>query len=101
MSASVQSYIANYLRDGTAVGIVSFENNPKVLATMTDITSSAVRGDLVSRVPDRAYGGTGIGRGLQTCQTVRIIIGKPAKSFFLPLVFFIEWQKWISGGVFA
>ena len=71
MAESVHSYIANYLRNGTAVGIVSFSSSSRERAPMTVITSSAVRDDLVSKVPTSASGSTAIGEGLETCQTVR------------------------------
>ena len=73
MSRLVQIYIEAYLRDNTAVGIVSFEDEATVLAQMTVITSPAVRGSLASKVPTTADGGTSIVAGLQKCQEVNII----------------------------
>ena len=73
MSLLVQIYIETYLRDNTAVGIVSFEDVATVLAPMTVITSPAVRGSLASKVPTTADGGTRIMAGLENCQGVRII----------------------------
>ena len=82
MSASVRSYIMNHLRNETAVGIVSFESDARELAPMTVITSPAVRNDLESKVPNRTYGLTAIGEGLQTCQTVRNIADKQVTVLF-------------------
>ena len=71
MSEVVQSYILNYLRDGTAVGIVSFDGTANLLSGMLGLTSPYIRQSLASRVPTTANGGTGIGAGLQLCQQVR------------------------------
>lgn len=76
MAASARSYLLNRLRNGTAVGIVSFHYFATQHAPMTEITSSAVRDDLASKVPRSTGGATAIGRGLQTCQTVRNISAK-------------------------
>ena len=73
MSRQVQIYIETYLRDNTAVGIVSFRDVATVHAPMTVITSSAVRESLASAVPTTADGGTSIVAGLEKCQEVRII----------------------------
>ena len=73
MSRQVQIYIEAYLKDQTAVGIVSFQDYATVHAPMTVITSSSVRASLASKVPTIADGGTSIIAGLQKCQEVRII----------------------------
>ena len=70
MSQTVQSLILNHFRNGTAVGIVAFNNNPYVLSPMTDLDSPDIRTTIASRVPGVAAGGTGIGGGLQECQKV-------------------------------
>ena len=70
MSEVVQSYILNYLRDGTAVGIVSFDDAPYLHSGMLALTGSHIRKALASRVPTTTGGGTGIGAGLQLCQQV-------------------------------
>ena len=70
MAEAVKSYILNYLRDGTAVGIVSFNAGSQLLANMTDITSTAVRDELASKVPTTTALKTAIADGLQTCQQV-------------------------------
>ena len=71
MSDLAQSYILNYLRDGTAAAVVSFEDDPHLLAPMTEISNSVVRANLASKIPTRTLGGTGIGAGLLLCQEVR------------------------------
>ena len=73
MSHLVQIYIEAYLKNQTAVGIVSFQSYATVLAPMTVIDSPAVRGSLASKVPTTADGGTRIMAGLEKCQGVRII----------------------------
>ena len=73
MSRLVQIYIEAYLKDQTAVGIVSFQDYATVHAPMTVITSSSVRASLASKVPSTADGGTSIIAGLHKCQEVRII----------------------------
>ena len=73
MSLLVQIYIETYLRNDTAVGIVSFKNAATVHAPMTVITSPAVKSSLASKVPTSASGGTSIMAGLQQCQKVKII----------------------------
>ena len=70
MSQSIKIYIGAYARNNTALGIVAFSNYASVLAQMTEITSSAVRSSLSAAVPTKANGGTNIGAGLETCQTV-------------------------------
>ena len=70
MAEAVKSYILNYLRDGTAVGIVSFNAGSQLLANMTDITSTTVRDELASKVPTTTALKTAIADGLQTCQQV-------------------------------
>ena len=72
MSHLVQIYIEAYLKEQTAVGIVSFQSYATVLAPMTVIASSAERGSLASKVPTIADGGTSIIAGLEQCQGVRI-----------------------------
>ena len=71
MSSVAQSYIINYLRDGTAAAIVSFSFTAKVLASITEITDSSVRENLAAKIPTEAGGGTGIGYGLLLCQEVK------------------------------
>ena len=71
MSDLAQSYILNYLRDGTAVSIVSFDSISHLLAPMTEITNSGVRANLAAKIPTKTFGGTGIGEGLDLCQQVR------------------------------
>ena len=71
MSDLAQSYVLNYLRDGTAAAVVSFEDDPHLLAPMTEISNSVVRANLASKIPTRTLGGTGIGAGLLLCQEVR------------------------------
>ena len=70
MSQTVQSLILNYLRNGTAVGIVAFNDDPYVLSPMTDLDSPDIRTTVASRVPGIADGNTGIGGGLRECQKV-------------------------------
>ena len=71
MSELAQSYIINYLRDGTAAAIVSFSFTAKVLASITEITDSSVRANLAAKIPTEAGGGTAIGDGLLLCQEVK------------------------------
>ena len=73
MSRLVQIYIEAYLRDNTAVGIVSFNYVATIHAPMTVITSPAIRRNLASKVPSTADGGRSIVAGLEKCQKVRII----------------------------
>ena len=70
MSETVQSLILNHFRNGTAVGIVAFNDNPYVLSPMTDLDSLDIRTTVASRVPGIADGNTGIGGGLRECQKV-------------------------------
>lgn len=70
VAKATKSYIKNYLRNGTAVGIVQFESNSHVLAPMTEVTGANVRDQLASKVPIHAGGGTGIGSGLNSCRSV-------------------------------
>ena len=70
LEQSVKSYILNYLRHGTAVGIVSFQSVVNVLAEMTEITSPIVKQQLANKAPSSTNGGTGIGAGLQECHRV-------------------------------
>ena len=81
MSETVQSLILNHFRNGTAVGIVAFNDNPYILSPMTDLDSLDIRTTVASRVPGMAAGGTGIGGGLQECHRV----GTPIYN----LVFFL------------
>ena len=90
MSESVQSYILNYLRDGTAVGIVSFNTAATTNAPMTELTGSAVRSDLASKVPTVADGGTGIAHGLQRCQSVNIYLLYVADSLFCKFYLYLN-----------
>lgn len=73
MASAVKSYITNYLRNNTAVGIVSFSSKGTKLAPMTLITGSEVRDYLNKKVPTTAGGYTAIGAGLQLCQTVSLL----------------------------
>lgn len=77
MASSMKLYIQTYLRNGTALGIVTFASSATTKLAMTSLSSSSARSAAVSRVPTIAKGGTGIGGGLQKCQTVS------GKSHFL------------------
>ncbi|XP_067930954.1 calcium-activated chloride channel regulator 1-like [Watersipora subatra] len=70
MSEAVQLYILSYLRNGTAVGIVSFSTFAYVEAYMTEITSDAVRENLRAAVPTEVKSSTNIERGLDECQQI-------------------------------
>ncbi|XP_067929460.1 calcium-activated chloride channel regulator 4A-like [Watersipora subatra] len=70
MANTVSVYIMTYLRNATAVGIVSFSDNAYLHADMTEISSTAVRSYLTSSVPRRTVGGTNIGAGLKECQRI-------------------------------
>ena len=72
MADSASVYISTYLREGTAVGIVSFSNSAYLHADMREITSSADRSVLVSALPRSAAGGTNIEVGLKECQRVKV-----------------------------
>jgi len=67
ISEIVAIYIQEYLRNGTAAGIVSFNYVAKTLAGMTVVTNEKVRTDLASVLPQTASGGTSITSGLNTC----------------------------------
>jgi len=67
MSDAVATYIHEYLRNGTAVGIVTFNSAATTLASMTVITNDQVRSNLASVLPQTASGGTSITSGLNTC----------------------------------
>jgi len=67
MSGAVATYINEYLRNGTAAGIVTFNNAARTLASMTVITNDQVRTNLASVLPQTAGGGTSITSGLNTC----------------------------------
>ncbi|XP_067929386.1 calcium-activated chloride channel regulator 1-like [Watersipora subatra] len=70
MADSASAYILTYLREGTAVGIVSFQSSAYLHADMTEITSSRDRSDLISALPRSAGGGTNIEVGLDECQRI-------------------------------
>ncbi|XP_067930947.1 calcium-activated chloride channel regulator 1-like [Watersipora subatra] len=70
MADSASVYILTYLRNGTAVGIVSFESSADLLADMKEISSSADRSFLISALPRSASGGTNIEAGLNECQRI-------------------------------
>jgi len=67
MSDAIKLYIHNYLRDGSAVGIVAFNTTAQILANMTVLSDDDVRKILSSVLPYTADGGTSILFGLQTC----------------------------------
>ncbi|XP_067930951.1 calcium-activated chloride channel regulator 1-like [Watersipora subatra] len=70
MSEAVQLYILSFLRNGSAVGIVSFASYDSLHADMTEITSRSVRERLMSNVPTQAGGGTNIADGLNQCKKI-------------------------------
>ncbi|XP_067929384.1 calcium-activated chloride channel regulator 1-like isoform X2 [Watersipora subatra] len=70
MTDSASVYILTYLREGTAVGIVSFESSAHLHADMREITSSADRSYLISALPRSAGGGTNIEIGLNECRRI-------------------------------
>ncbi|XP_067929388.1 calcium-activated chloride channel regulator 1-like isoform X2 [Watersipora subatra] len=70
MADSASVYISAYLKEGTAVGIVSFQSSAYLHADMREITSSADRSDLISALPRSAGGGTNIEVGLNECQRI-------------------------------
>ena len=74
MSQSVKIYIEAFLRNQTAVGIVSFNSTATLHAPMTALTNSTVRKKLSTKVPASSSGGTSISAGLNKCHKVRIIL---------------------------
>ena len=74
MSQSVKIYIEAFLRNKTAVGIVSFNSAATLHAPMTVLTNSAARKRLSAKVPASSSGGTSISAGLNECHKVRIIL---------------------------
>ncbi|XP_067930953.1 calcium-activated chloride channel regulator 1-like [Watersipora subatra] len=70
MSQAVKLYLMTYIRDGSAVGIVSFNDTAMIDANMTLITSQSEREGLISKVPTRADGDTNIAAGISTCQKI-------------------------------
>ncbi|XP_067930458.1 calcium-activated chloride channel regulator 4-like [Watersipora subatra] len=70
MSEAVQLYIMSYLRDGTAVGIVSFSDFAFLHADMTEVTSDEVKESLRASVPTQTIGGTNIAAGIYECQRI-------------------------------
>ncbi|XP_067930952.1 calcium-activated chloride channel regulator 4-like [Watersipora subatra] len=70
MSEAVQLYIMSYMRNGSAVGIVSFNNTEILNADITELTSESVRASLITKVPTTARGRTNIGAGLTKCHQI-------------------------------
>jgi len=67
ISEAVSTYVHEYLRNGTAAGVVTFNHVATTLAGMRVITNEQVRTDLVSVLPQTANGGTSITSGVNTC----------------------------------
>ncbi|XP_067930944.1 calcium-activated chloride channel regulator 1-like [Watersipora subatra] len=70
MYEAVQLYILNTLRNGTAVGIVSFYDSVTLNADMTEITSDTVRESLKASVPIVTLDGTNVAAGINECQRI-------------------------------
>ncbi|XP_067930955.1 calcium-activated chloride channel regulator 4A-like [Watersipora subatra] len=70
MSKGVQTYILSYLRNGTAIGIVTFSSSATVHSNMTEITSDFVRERLAAVVPTVANGVTNIEAGIGQCLAI-------------------------------
>ena len=72
MAVNARYYISNYLRNGTAVGVVSFAEIPKKLAEMSAITNDETRANLEAVIPNitEFSSAAGISDGLWMCQKV-------------------------------
>ncbi|XP_067930957.1 calcium-activated chloride channel regulator 4-like [Watersipora subatra] len=70
MSEAVQLYIMSFLKDGTAVGIVSFSDFAYLHADMTEVTSNEVKEILRAAVPTQTISGTNIAAGIYECQRI-------------------------------
>jgi len=73
MSDAMKIYIQDYLRNGSAVGIVAFNSVAHILANMVVVSDDDVREVLSSVLPYTASGGTSILSGLQTCIAVSAV----------------------------
>ncbi|XP_067930967.1 calcium-activated chloride channel regulator 4A-like [Watersipora subatra] len=70
MTEAVQLYIMSFLREGTAVGIVSFSYSAHLRADMAEVTSDEVKESLRAAVPTQTSGGTNIAAGIYECQRI-------------------------------
>lgn len=63
MRQAANLFVSNFAPDKSFIGLVEFNNDARILSKLLKVDNNT-RGELASKIPQTAGGGTGIGTGI-------------------------------------